>query len=124
MRGLRGYHRSAYSQTCACRACLKHRSRRTATCGTQTSPPSPATISRTLSGGLRFGAAGGATFIREGGTIPVGLLFKRLLNIDTLFVGFGLPDDRVHSPNEKFDLDALHQGTRTAAVLYEKLSRL
>jgi hypothetical protein len=35
-----------------------------------------------------------------------------------------LPDDRVHSPNEKFDLDALHSGTRTAAVLYEKLAGL
>jgi hypothetical protein len=30
----------------------------------------------------------------------------------------------VHSPNEKFDLDALHKGSRTAAVLYEKLANL
>ena len=64
------------------------------------------------------------TLIREGGSIPVVGLFKSLLGIDTLLIGFGLPDDRVHSPNEKFDLDALHAGTRTAAVLYEKLSRL
>ena len=64
------------------------------------------------------------TLIREGGSIPVVALFKQTLGIDTLLVGFGLPDDRVHSPNEKFDLDALHNGTRTAAVLYEKLSRL
>ena len=63
-------------------------------------------------------------FMREGGTVPVGTLFKQVLGMDTLFVGFGLSDDRVHSPNEKFDLDALHNGTRTAAVLYEKLSRL
>jgi acetylornithine deacetylase/succinyl-diaminopimelate desuccinylase-like protein len=62
--------------------------------------------------------------IREGGSIPVVALFKSVLGIDTLLVGFGLPDDRVHSPNEKFDLDALYSGTRTAAVLYEKLSRL
>ena len=62
--------------------------------------------------------------IREGGSIPVVALFKSALNVDTLLVGFGLPDDRVHSPDEKFDLDALHQGTRTAAVLYERLSRL
>jgi acetylornithine deacetylase/succinyl-diaminopimelate desuccinylase-like protein len=39
-------------------------------------------------------------------------------------VGFGLPDDRVHSPDEKFDLDALYCGTRTAAVLYSKLAGL
>ena len=49
---------------------------------------------------------------------------KRELRLDSLLVGFGLPDDRVHSPNEKFDLDALHAGTRTAAALYERLARL
>ncbi len=46
-------------------------------------------------------------FIREGGSIPIIALFKQALGLDTLLVGFGLPDDRVHSPNEKFDLDAL-----------------
>ena len=64
------------------------------------------------------------TLIREGGSIPVVGLIKSTLGIDTLLIGFGLPDDRVHSPNEKFDLDALHKGTRTAAVLYEKLASL
>lgn len=62
--------------------------------------------------------------IREGGTVPVGTLFKQHLGIDTLFVGFGLSDDRVHSPNEKFDLDALHKGTRTAAALLGELGQL
>jgi len=69
-----------------------------------------------------FGTA--PTLIREGGSIPVVGLIKTTLGIDTLLIGFGLPDDRVHSPNEKFDLDALHKGTRTAAVLYEKLAKL
>ena len=69
-----------------------------------------------------FGAA--PTLIREGGSIPVVALIKSTLGIDTLLIGFGLPDDRVHSPNEKFDLDALHKGTRTAAVLYGKLATL
>ena len=64
------------------------------------------------------------TPIREGGSIPVVGLIKRVLSIDTLLVGFGLPDDRVHSPNEKMDLDALYNGTRTAAVLYDKLAQL
>jgi acetylornithine deacetylase/succinyl-diaminopimelate desuccinylase-like protein len=62
--------------------------------------------------------------MRGGGSIPVVGLFKKELGIDTLLVGFGLPDDRVHSPNEKFELDCLHNGARTAAVLYERLSRL
>jgi acetylornithine deacetylase/succinyl-diaminopimelate desuccinylase-like protein len=69
-----------------------------------------------------FGAT--PTLIREGGSIPVVALIKSTLGIDTLLLGFGLPDDRVHSPNEKFDLDALHKGTRTAAVLYERLATL
>jgi acetylornithine deacetylase/succinyl-diaminopimelate desuccinylase-like protein len=71
---------------------------------------------------IGFGTA--PTLIREGGSIPVVALFKTELNLDTLLVGFGLPDDRVHSPNEKFDLDALHCGTRTAAALYQKLAGL
>ena len=63
-------------------------------------------------------------FMREGGSIPVVNLFKKELGIDTLLLGFGLEDDNVHAPNEKFDLDALHSGTRTAAALYEKLAQL
>ena len=64
------------------------------------------------------------TFMREGGSIPVVNLLKRELGIDTLLIGFGLEDDNVHAPNEKFDLDALHAGTRTAAALYERLGAL
>ena len=63
-------------------------------------------------------------FMREGGSIPVVNMFKRELGIDTLLIGFGLDDDNVHAPNEKFDLDALHSGTRTCAALYERLAKL
>lgn len=62
--------------------------------------------------------------IRGAASIPVVELIKSNLGIDTLLVGFGLPDDCVHSPNEKFDLDSLHAGARTAAVLYERLAKL
>ncbi len=62
--------------------------------------------------------------IRAGGSVPIVSMLKSALGIDTLLVGFGLPDDRVHSPNEKFALDSLHAGTRTAAALYERLARL
>jgi acetylornithine deacetylase/succinyl-diaminopimelate desuccinylase-like protein len=64
------------------------------------------------------------TFMREGGSIPVVGLLKSVLGLDTLLIGFGLDDDRVHSPNEKFDLDCLHGGTRTAAALYAELVKL
>jgi len=62
--------------------------------------------------------------IRGAASIPVVELIKSNLGIDTLLVGFALPDDCVHSPNEKFDLDALHAGARTAAALYERLAKL
>ena len=74
-----------------------------------------------------FGTAGmkiGPTLIGSGGSIPIAATIKSELGIDSLFVGFGLPDDCVHSPNEKFDLDCLHAGSRTAAALYAELSSL
>ncbi len=73
---------------------------------------------------LQIGFGQQPTFQRCGGTIPVVGTINEILGIDTLLVGFGLPDDRVHAPNEKFDLAALHNGTRTAAALYEKLATL
>lgn len=63
-------------------------------------------------------------FSRGGGTIPVSAAIKTVLGCDALFVGFGLPDDRIHSPNEKFDLDMFHKGMSTAAALYDRLARL
>jgi acetylornithine deacetylase/succinyl-diaminopimelate desuccinylase-like protein len=71
---------------------------------------------------LAIGFGQQPTFMRGGGSIPVVGQIKSILGLDTLLIGFGLPDDRVHSPNEKFDLDALYGGTRTAAALYAKLA--
>ncbi|HEX8325661.1 MAG TPA: dipeptidase [Tepidisphaeraceae bacterium] len=64
-----------------------------------------------------------ATLIGSGGSIPIAATIKQQLGIDSIFVGFGLPDDAVHSPNEKFDLDCLAAGSRTAAALYAELAR-
>jgi acetylornithine deacetylase/succinyl-diaminopimelate desuccinylase-like protein len=55
-------------------------------------------------------------FMREGGTIPVVALFKNELGLDTVLMGFGLPDDRMHSPNEKFHLNNFYRGIET--VIY------
>ncbi len=55
--------------------------------------------------------------IKTGGSIPVAGLLKTELGIETIFMGFGLDDDRVHSPNEKFELDCYRMGARSHAVL-------
>jgi acetylornithine deacetylase/succinyl-diaminopimelate desuccinylase-like protein len=49
-------------------------------------------------------------FIRGGGSIPIVGDFIRELGIPTLLMGFGLPDDNLHAPNEKFHLANFHRG--------------
>jgi acetylornithine deacetylase/succinyl-diaminopimelate desuccinylase-like protein len=51
--------------------------------------------------------------VREGGSIPVVATFQKVLGIETILMGFGLPDDRLHSPNEKFHLPNFYKGIET-----------
>ena len=63
-----------------------------------------------------------AVMIGSGGSIPVVEQIKRTLGIDTLMMGFGLDDDQIHSPNEKFEMRCFHKGTRSHAILLGKLA--
>jgi acetylornithine deacetylase/succinyl-diaminopimelate desuccinylase-like protein len=61
--------------------------------------------------------------IKSGGSIPVAGMLKSVCGLDTVFMGFGLDDDRVHSPNEKFELECFRTGSRAHALLLEELGR-
>jgi acetylornithine deacetylase/succinyl-diaminopimelate desuccinylase-like protein len=68
-----------------------------------------------------FGAL--PVFVRSGGTIPVVNTFQQLLGIPTVLMGFALPDDRIHAPNEKFHLPNFHGGIRTSLEFLAEVAR-
>ncbi len=61
-------------------------------------------------------------FIRSGGSIPVVGDFQQHLGIPTVLMGYGLPDDALHAPNEKFSLRNFHQGILSTARFLELLA--
>jgi len=63
-------------------------------------------------------------FIREGGSIPVVSTFRQQLGADTLLLGWGLNDDNMHSPNEKFCLADFQRGIKASAHLWHELSQV
>jgi acetylornithine deacetylase/succinyl-diaminopimelate desuccinylase-like protein len=47
---------------------------------------------------------------REGGSIPVATSMKNILGVDSIITGFGLPDDQIHSPNERLHIPSHKKG--------------
>ncbi len=61
-------------------------------------------------------------FIRSGGSIPIVGDFERHLKIPTVMMGFGLPDDNLHAPNEKFHLANFYRGIESIILFFEELA--
>ncbi len=67
-----------------------------------------------------FGTA--PAFTRDGGSIPPVETFARVMGMDAILVGLGLPDDQIHAPNEKFTLDMYWKGIRVLGRLWDELA--
>lgn len=61
-------------------------------------------------------------FSRSGGSIPVVALLQKHLKLDPVLIGYGLPDDGLHSPNEKFSLNQFYKGIECNLRLYQKIA--
>jgi acetylornithine deacetylase/succinyl-diaminopimelate desuccinylase-like protein len=62
-------------------------------------------------------------FVRSGGSIPIVGDFATHLGIPTILMGFGLPDDGLHSPNEKYRIENYYLGIRTVAHFLEEYGK-
>ncbi|MEJ7680613.1 MAG: M20/M25/M40 family metallo-hydrolase [Segetibacter sp.] len=62
--------------------------------------------------------------VRGGGSIPITALFESVLGLKTVFLGFGLDSDNLHSPNEKFDLANFYKGIETIPYFHKYFAEL
>jgi acetylornithine deacetylase/succinyl-diaminopimelate desuccinylase-like protein len=60
-------------------------------------------------------------FIRSGGSIPIVTDFQDVLKIPSVMMGFGLPDDNLHAPNEKFHIPNFYRGIESICLFFEQL---
>lgn len=84
-------------------------------------PPDTALCKATLNA-LKKAFGKEPLLLREGGSIPIVNMFKKVLGVETILVGLALPDDNAHSPNEKFDLRCFRKGMEMSAILWQELA--
>ena len=84
-------------------------------------PDSP--YMRAAARAYEFGYGARPVYMREGGSIPVIGTFQKTLNAPVIMMGFGLPDDNLHAPNEKYSLASFHRGIKTAIKFFEEISQ-
>ncbi|MGC9291102.1 MAG: dipeptidase [Acidobacteriaceae bacterium] len=60
-------------------------------------------------------------FIRSGGSVPIVGDFERNLKVPTVMMGFGLPDDNLHAPNEKFHINNFYRGIESIIRFFERV---
>ncbi|MEO7142153.1 MAG: dipeptidase [Bryobacteraceae bacterium] len=77
---------------------------------------------RTAAEALRDVFGRKTVYIRSGGSIPIAGLFDQKLGIPSVMMGFGLPDDNLHAPNEKFHLPNFFRGIEAVAHYLERLA--
>ncbi len=65
-----------------------------------------------------------AVFVRSGGSVPVVTLFAESLKAPVVMMGWGLPDDNLHAPNEKFNLENFYRGIECTMRFFERVAAL
>ncbi len=60
-------------------------------------------------------------YMREGGSIPIGIVFQQELDAPVVFMGFGLANDNLHAPNEKMHLPNFYRGIETVVAFFEEM---